>query len=72
MLYDQASILKQLWIWPKGDGSRVRLQFSANIFNIFNRTNFAVNGSVGNPNFGRATGPQNGPRLITGGLRLNF
>jgi hypothetical protein len=72
VLYDQASILKQLWIWPTGDGSRVRLQFSANIFNIFNRTNFAVNGSVGNPNFGRATGPQNGARLITGGLRLNF
>jgi hypothetical protein len=50
----------------------MRLQFVATAFNAFNRTNFAVNGTVGNPNFGRATGPQYGNRIITMGLRLYF
>jgi hypothetical protein len=69
---DNISIVKQLYVWPGGDGSKVRLQFRADAFNAFNRTNFAVNGTVGNPNFGRATSPQDGPRLITMGVRLNF
>jgi hypothetical protein len=50
----------------------MRLQYSASAFNAFNRTNFAVNGTVGNPNFGRATAPQIGPRTITMQLRLLF
>jgi hypothetical protein len=69
---DNISIVKQLYVWPTGDGSKVRLQFRADAFNAFNRTDFAVNGTVGNPNFGRATSPQVGPRLITMGVRLNF
>ncbi len=69
---DNISIVKQLYVWPGGDGSKVRFQFRADAFNAFNRTNFAVNGTVGNPNFGRATSPQDGPRLITMGVRLNF
>jgi hypothetical protein len=69
---DNAALIKQVYLWPKGDGSRVRLQFRADASNPFNRTNFAVNGTVGNANFGRATSPQNGPRLITMGLRLYF
>lgn len=69
---DNISLVKQLYIWPKGDGSRMRLQIRADAFNAFNRTNFAVNGTVGNANFGRATGPQDGPRIITMGLRLYF
>ena len=48
------------------------LQMRADAFNPFNRTNFGVNGVVGNANFGRATGPQYGPRIITMGLRLYF
>jgi hypothetical protein len=72
LLLDNASLLKQVAVWPTGDGTRMRLQFSASAFNVFNRTNFAVNGSVGNANFGRATGPQNGPRIITMALRLYF
>ena len=40
----------------------MRLQLRADAFNPFNRTNFAVNGTAGNFNFGRATGPQYGPR----------
>jgi hypothetical protein len=31
-----------------------------------------VNGAVGNANFGRATGPQYGPRIITMIVRLYF
>jgi hypothetical protein len=65
-------LVKQLAVWPSGDGNKVRLQFSANAFNPFNRTNFGVNGTVGNANFGRATGPQYGPRIITMVVRLNF
>jgi len=69
---DNAALIKQLYLGPRGDGSRVRLQFRADASNLFNRTNFGVNGTVGNANFGRASGPQDGPRLITMGLRLNF
>ena len=72
VLMDNIALIKQLYVWPSGDGSRMRLQFRADAFNPFNRTNFGVNGSVGNPNFGRATGPQYGPRIITIGLRLYF
>ncbi len=72
VLVDNIAIVKQLGVWPHGDSNRVRLQLRADAFNPFNRTNFAVNGTVGNANFGRATGPQYGPRLITMGLRLYF
>src|SRR5579872_1552984 len=72
VMTDNASLLKQLMVWPKGDGTRMRLQFAAQAFNVFNRTNFAVNGSVGSANFGRATGPQDPPRIITMGVRLYF
>jgi len=72
VLVDNISIVKQVAIWPKGDGERMRLQLSANAFNPFNRTNFGVNGTVGNANFGRATGPQYGPRIITMQARLYF
>ena len=72
VLVDNIALVKQVHIWPSGDGTRMRLQFSANAFNPFNRTNFAVNGTVGNPNFGRATGPQYGPRIITMIMRLYF
>jgi hypothetical protein len=69
---DNISLVKQFYVWPTGDGSRLRLQLRADAFNAFNRTNFAVNGTVGSPNFGRATGPQDGARLITMGVRINF
>jgi Carboxypeptidase regulatory-like domain/TonB dependent receptor len=72
VLVDNMALVKQLHVWPTGDGSKMRLQFSANAFNPFNRTNFGVNGTVGNANFGRATGPQYGPRIITMIVRLNF
>jgi hypothetical protein len=72
VLVDNIALVKQLAVWPKGDGERLRLLLRADAFNPFNRTNFAVNGTVGNPNFGRATGPQYGPRIITMGVRLFF
>jgi hypothetical protein len=72
VLVDNIAIVKQIAMWPKGDGNQLRLQLRADAFNPFNRTNFGVNGVVGNPNFGRATGPQYGPRIITMGLRLYF
>ncbi|MBS1829470.1 MAG: carboxypeptidase regulatory-like domain-containing protein [Acidobacteria bacterium] len=69
---DNISLIKQFYLWPTGDGAKLRLQLSANAFNPFNRTNFGVNGTVGNANFGRATGPQYGPRIITMVLRAYF
>jgi hypothetical protein len=72
VLVDNAALIKQLYVWPTGDGTRMRLQFRADAFNAFNRTNFSVNGTVGSTTFGRAAGPQYGPRIITLGLRLYF
>jgi hypothetical protein len=72
VLTDNIALIKQLYVWPTGDGSRMRLQFRADAANAFNRTNFAVNGTIGNPNFGRATSPQDGARLITMGVRLYY
>jgi hypothetical protein len=69
---ENLALIKQLLIWPHGDGSLMRLQYNASAFNVFNRTNFGVNGIVGNPSFGRATSPQDGPRVIVMGLRLYF
>ena len=69
---DNINLLKQVAVWQRGDNPLVRLQFNASAFNAFNRTNFGVNPTVGNVNFGRATGPQNGPRTITMGVRLFF
>lgn len=55
------------------DKNPVTLQYRADMFNLFNRTRFGgVNGTVGNVNFGRPTGPQVGARAITMGLRLSF
>ena len=69
---ENVSILKRLKI-PVHEDRTVDLLFRADAFNVFNRTNFGgVVGAVGNPNFGRPTGPQDGPRLITFGLRLEF
>lgn len=69
---DNFSVIKTINMWPKGDESRLQLRLYANAANAFNRTDFGVNGTVGNPNFGRATGPQLGPRLITMGARIYF
>jgi hypothetical protein len=55
------------------DKNPIVLIYRADAFNAFNRTNFGgVVGTVGNAAFGRPTAPQNGPRIITMGLRLEF
>ncbi len=65
---ENVSVHKTFPIWES-----VRLLYRADAFNIFNRTSFgAVNGTLGNPNFGRPQGAQNGPRVITMGFRLEF
>ena len=66
---ENISIVKTFKI--TGDG-RVRFVYRADIFNLFNRTNFGVNGAIGNADFGKATGPQQGARIITMGGRLEF
>ncbi|MCC6589386.1 MAG: TonB-dependent receptor [Bryobacterales bacterium] len=66
---ENLSIMKRFALF--GD-NRVRFSYRADFFNLFNRTNFGVNGTIDNPDFGRATGPQSAARFITMGLRLEF
>jgi hypothetical protein len=69
---ENVSIVKRTTLW-ENDKNPIILSYRADAFNLFNRTNFGgVVGTVGNANFGRPTGPQNGARLITMGLRLEF
>jgi len=69
VFFENISIVKRFNL--TGDG-RVKFIYRADIFNLFNRTNFGVNGVIGNADFGRATGPQQGARIITMGGRLEF
>jgi hypothetical protein len=68
---ENLSIQKEFTVIPIGEQG-IRLRYRADFFNLFNRTNFGTNQTIGNANFGRATGPQQGPRIITMGLRLDF
>jgi hypothetical protein len=66
------SIAKKTVLWAN-ERNPVTLTYRADAFNLFNRTNFGgINGTVGNAAFGRPTAAQQGPRLITMGLRLDF
>jgi hypothetical protein len=69
---ENLSIQKQFRLFNGAGDHGVLFTYRADMFNLFNRTNFTINSSIGNANFGRATAPQNGPRLITMGLRLEF
>jgi hypothetical protein len=72
LLTENVSIVKRTTL-VNLDKNPIVLTYRADAFNMFNRTNFGgVVGTVGNANFGRPTGPQNGARLITMGLRLEF
>jgi hypothetical protein len=72
VLEENLSIVKRMKFPVSGERS-VDLIYRADMFNLFNRTNFGgIVGTVGNPNFGLATGPMTGARLITMGLRLEF
>lgn len=69
---ENLAIVKRTTLW-ESERNPIVLVYRADAFNMFNRTNFGgVVGTVGNANFGRPTGPQLGPRIITMGLRLEF
>jgi hypothetical protein len=52
---------------------QARVQFRAEFFNIFNRTQFSTPGlQQGNPTFGVVTAVRNQPRLVQFALRLQF
>ena len=71
-LDERLSIVKRTTLW-NNDKNPVVLTYRADAFNLLNRTAFGgIVGTVGNANFGRPTGPQNGSRIITMGLRLTF
>jgi hypothetical protein len=64
------SAFKNFTISPE---DRLKLQFRAEFFNIFNRVQFNAPGqALGAVNFGVVAGQQNTPRLIQLALRLNF
>ena len=70
--FENVTFQKKTTLFPN-EKNPVVLTYQANAFNLFNRTRFGgVNGVVGNPNFGRPTGPQVGARAVTMGLRLEF
>jgi hypothetical protein len=69
---ENLSLAKRLR-FPVGGERTVDLRLRADAFNVFNRTNFGgIVAAVGNPNFGRPTGPQVTARLITMGMRVEF
>ncbi len=68
---ENLSLVKNFTLWNRSDNP-VRFIARADAFNIFNRTNFRVNGSVLSGNFGRAGNPQVGQRRINVGLRIQF
>ncbi|MBI1358611.1 MAG: TonB-dependent receptor plug domain-containing protein [Acidobacteria bacterium] len=68
---ENLSIVKRMTLVPNGD-QPVKLLLRADMFNLFNRNQFNVNTSIFNTNFGRATSPNQQPRIITMGLRLEF
>ena len=52
---------------------RIRLQYRAEFFNLFNMVNFSnPGGALGTPGFGRSTGTQNQQRSIQMGLKLYY
>jgi hypothetical protein len=56
-----------------GESGDRYIQFRAEFFNLFNRTQFAFPGqSVGSSNYGIVTGVANQPRLVQFALKLNF
>jgi len=56
-----------------GPDDRLNLEFRAEFFNIFNRTQFnPPSTSFGSPNFGTVTAQYNLPRVIQFGLRMSF
>jgi hypothetical protein len=53
--------------------STVNVQFTAEVYNLFNRVRFGAPGNqVGTPLFGRVTTQVNQPRAVQFGLRLDF
>jgi len=70
--FENVTLMKRTTLFAN-EKNPVVLTWQANAFNLFNRSRFGgVNGAIGNPNFGRATGPQVGARAITMGLRAEF
>ena len=72
VLSESFSVVKRTTLF-NNDKNPIVLTYRADAFNLLNRTSFGgIVGTVGNANFGRPTGPQNGARIVTMGLRLEF
>jgi hypothetical protein len=64
------SIFKNTYFGPE---ARLNLQFRAEFFNLFNRTNFGTPGQVlGTSQFGIVSSQRNEPRLVQFALKLMF
>lgn len=72
-ILDERFAIQKRMRFPIHEDRSIDLIYRVDAFNVFNRTSFGgIVGVIGNPNFGRPTGPQTGARLITMGLRLDF
>ena len=72
-VFDERLAIQKRMKFPVGGDRTVDVLYRADAFNLFNRTNFGgINGTIGNVNFGRPSGPQVGARLITMGVRVEF
>jgi Carboxypeptidase regulatory-like domain len=64
------SIFKNTYFGPE---ARLNLQFRAEFFNLFNRTNFGTPGqTLGTPQFGIVSSQRNEPRLVQFALKFVF
>ncbi len=71
VMTENIAITKRFSIIRFGDHD-INLRYMANMFNLFNRTRFGVNGAYDNPDFGRANAPQVLARFITMGFAAEF
>ncbi|MEZ5399013.1 MAG: carboxypeptidase regulatory-like domain-containing protein [Bryobacteraceae bacterium] len=66
------AIQKNFAVIPISDRQELKIRYRADFFNVFNRVDFNVNTNFQSGDFGRATAPNLGARIITMGLMLDF
>ncbi|MEZ5351215.1 MAG: carboxypeptidase regulatory-like domain-containing protein [Bryobacteraceae bacterium] len=71
-LSENFAIQKNFAVLRLTDTQDLKIRYRADFFNVFNRVNFNVNTNFQSADFGRATAPNLGSRIITMGLMLDF
>ncbi|MDX1981113.1 MAG: hypothetical protein SFV51_12655, partial [Bryobacteraceae bacterium] len=71
-LSENFAIQKNFAVVKLSEDQDLKIRYRADFFNVFNRVDFNVDTNFQSPNFGRATGPNLGARIITMGLMVDF